>query len=73
MRIGDIPCGYWHGPRLNNKSCNVRAENISKSAWMDLYYDLYQQTHGESSTSQGAVIEDAERRLKLLKLNGIRR
>lgn len=73
MAITDVQCGYWYGERLNSKSVVVRAEKISKTAWMDLYYDLYQQTHGESNTSQGAVLEDAERRLKLLKLNGIRR
>lgn len=73
MAIGDIASGYWSGPRDTRQAPPVRAGEISKTAWMDLYYDLYQQTYGESETNQVVVIEDAERRLKLLKLNGIRR
>lgn len=73
MAIKDIQSGYWYGPRINKDSVTVRADKISKTAWMDLYYDLYMQTHGECETSQGSVLKDAEARLKLLKLNGIRR
>jgi len=73
MAIGDIPSGYWSGPRPNRQSIPSRAEAISKSAWMDLYYDLFAQTHGEDATNQATVLADAERRLKILKANGIRR
>ena len=73
MAIGDVQSGYWSGPRVNRQSIPCRADAISKTAWMDLYYDLYQQTHGESDTTQETVIADAESRLKLLKINGIRR
>lgn len=72
MAIGDVQSGYWTGPRVDKQSIPVRAEKISKTAWMDLYYDLYMQTHGEDVTTQTVVIKDAERRLKLLKQNGIR-
>jgi hypothetical protein len=71
MAINDIQSGYWSGPRIDKNSIPVRAEKISKTAWMDLYFDLYQQTHGDPA-SQADVIEDAEKRLKILKLNGIR-
>jgi hypothetical protein len=40
---------------------------------MDLYYDLYMQTHGEDVTNQETVIADAKNRLRILKTNGIRR
>lgn len=73
MAVGDIPSGYWSGPRVNRKSAVVRADAITKTAWMDLYYDLYQQVHGEDGTDQVEVIEDAENRLRALKANGIRR
>ena len=68
----NVQSGYWGGPRINSKSPSVRADKISKTAWMDLYYDLYAQTHGEENTSQERVA-DAEAPLKILKLNGIRR
>lgn len=73
MAIGDIPSGYWTGPRNSRQAPPVRAEKISKTAWMDLYYDLYMQTHGEDVTTPEVVIEDAEDRLRILKRNGIRR
>ena len=73
MALNDIQSGYWSGPRINSKSVPVRAEKISKTAWMDLYYDLFQQMHGEDVTTQEAVIADAEKRLNVLKVNGIRR
>ena len=73
MAIGDIQSGYWSGPRSSNRDPVVRAAKISKTAWMDLYYDLYAQTHGEAEATQEAVIADAENRLRILKLNGIRR
>ncbi len=64
MAIGDIQSGYWQGPRIDNQSPVVRAHNISKTAWMDLYYDLYAQTHGEENASQKTVLADAECRIK---------
>ena len=73
MALNDIPSGYWSGPRVDKNSLVVRAEKISKTAWMDLYYDLFQQCFGESETSQDSVLHDAEDRLKILKQNGIRR
>lgn len=73
MAINDIQSGYWSGPRANNQSIPVQADKISKTAWMDLYYDLYQQTHGEENTSQTIVLADAKKRLEILRLNGIRR
>jgi hypothetical protein len=69
----NIQSGYWSGPRIDSQSIPVRAEKISKTAWMDLYYDLFQQSHGEDVTTQEAVLADAEHRLHILKVNGIRR
>lgn len=73
MAINDIQSGYWCGPRGNNNSPTVRADKISKTAWMDLYYDLFQQVYGENVANEFTVIQDAENRLKVLKQNGIRR
>jgi hypothetical protein len=73
MAITDIPAGYWSGPQPNRRAPCARAYAISKTAWMDLYYDLYLQTHGEDVTTQEAVVADAEDRLRILKSNGIRR
>jgi hypothetical protein len=72
MAIGDIPAGYWIGPYVKG-SPSSDASKISKTAWMDLYYDLYMQTHGEDVTSPETVIADAKNRLRILKANGIRR
>jgi hypothetical protein len=72
MAIGDVPSGYWHGLAAYNNAYAIRAHKISKTAWMDLYYDLFQQCFGESETSLESVVLDAEKRLKLLKQNGIR-
>ena len=47
------------------------ARDISKAGWVDLYIDLYRQTHGESAPI-GEVLADAMRRLATLKANGIR-
>lgn len=72
MAIGDVQSGYWNGPHV--RGCpTVQAHAISKTAWMDLYYDLYMQTHGEDVTNQETVIADAKNRLRILKTNGIRR
>ena len=72
MAISDIPAGYWASDDLGRRSPMVRAYTISKTAWMDLYYDLYQQIYGENATSQEDVIADAEERLRILKQAGIR-
>ena len=34
------------------------AEDLTKSTWMDLYADLFRQTHGEDSNA-AAILEDA--------------
>lgn len=72
VHLSAIKSGYFNGPWTDKNSPTVRAEKISKTAWMDLYFDLYQQTHGEPCT-QSEVLADAEKRLKILKQNGIRR
>lgn len=72
MAVGDIRSGYWNG-RFIRGSPSSQAHAISKTAWMDLYYDLYMQTHGEDVASQEVVITDAKKRLRILKANGIRR
>ena len=64
------PSSYFCGPRTGSQSATVRAVRISKTAWMDLYYDLYVQTHGEASPE--VVIADVEKRLRILTANGIR-
>lgn len=75
MAIGDIPSGYWSGPRIDRKSPSVRADKISKTAWQDLYFDLFLQTTHDvkESITQEVVIADAEKRLKSLKKYGVRR
>lgn len=70
MGIGAKRSFYFCGSRSSKQEQAVRANAISKTAWMDLYYDLYQQVNGEVSDEQ--VIADAERRLKILKANGMR-
>ena len=42
-----------------------KAFDLSKSDWTDLYFDLFKQVFGESST-ETAIMGDAERRLKIL-------
>lgn len=71
MAANDIRSCYWEGPRLNTACVAVRAHKISKTAWMDLYYDLYQQTHGDAD--QETVLADAIERLGILKANGLRK
>ena len=75
MSITDIQSGYWQtAPQETWKGSPCAAANkISKTAWMDLYYDLFMQTHGEDQTTQALVIADAKARLSILKANGIRR
>jgi hypothetical protein len=43
-----------------------RYARISKADWADLYADLYRQVFGESETDE-AVLQDAEKRLGILK------
>ncbi len=73
MRVTDEPPGYWTVSEPYATSPTRLAVNISKSAWMDLYYDLFLQTHGQHSTSQKLVVADARERLKILIGNGLRR
>lgn len=49
-----------------------RAERISKNAWMDLYADLYLQVFGSEDVPASEILDDAERRLRILRQNGIR-
>lgn len=75
------PSGYWVGPRARGEPC-VDAEKISKTAWMDLYFDIYIQTNavdmhgivtnGKLRDLQVAVLAEAKQRLAVLKDNGIR-
>lgn len=61
---------FFNGPWV--KGCPTpRADRISKGAWADLYYQLFQQVYGQSN--QATVVDDAEKRLKLLKELGIRK
>jgi hypothetical protein len=43
-----------------------RYAKISKSDWADLYTDLYRQTFGENESDE-AIMQDAEKRLSILK------
>ncbi|HUY75145.1 MAG TPA: hypothetical protein VMV29_08370 [Ktedonobacterales bacterium] len=61
------PSGYL----IEDSPTEYAANKISKAAWIDLYIDLYRQTHGEGATD-AQVIEDAQRRLQTLKAAGIR-
>jgi hypothetical protein len=54
-RIPSVPCEQ-----------RGRAERPSKSDWIELYRDLYVQTHGEDA-AESAWLDDAERRLSLLR------
>ncbi len=59
------------GDFSHREAVGWRAEAISKTAWMDLYADLYRAVHGEDVPAS-EIIEDAERRLTILKANGLR-
>ena len=61
----------WFTDRSNRQASGVRADKLSKSDWMDVFCDLYRQTHGEQSTPE-QMLADAERRLMILKANGVR-
>jgi hypothetical protein len=56
-------------PPMLDKAYVNRYHAMSKATWMDLYADLYRQTHGEGC-SDGEVMDDAERRAEIL---GLRR
>jgi hypothetical protein len=71
MRINEHPSAFWVGPRQSSKSPTIQAERISKREWMDLYYHLLNSMLG-GHLSQEAVIEDAKRRLRVLKDKGLR-
>jgi hypothetical protein len=43
-----------------------RYAKISKADWADLYADLFRQVFGEGETDE-AVLQDAEKRLSILK------
>jgi hypothetical protein len=72
MATNDNKSGYWSGPRVKG-SPTAQAHAISKTAWMNLYYDLYLQTHSEFLPDQEDVIADAKKRLKHLRVTGLRR
>ena len=44
-----------------------RVERISKSDWIELYRDIYMQLGIEDPFTEEGWVEDAERRLKLLR------
>ena len=48
-----------------------RYAKISKADWADLYFDLFRQVNGESEADE-AIMQDAEKRLDILKLHRIR-
>lgn len=83
MSITDVQSGYFNRGHVADtskqfgchRSCiTCRSARISKTAWMDLYFDLYTQTHGEEFVNKPEVVlADAEARLKILKANRIRR
>ena len=60
-----------HRPTVEDDAIMWRSDKLSKSAWISLYFDLYRQCFGEMETTEQEIIEDAERRLQILKDNGI--
>ena len=63
--INKVPPYYFKG------DLETRFDKISKAAWADIYFDLYCQAMGENKTPAEAM-EDAEKRLAILKENEIR-
>ena len=55
---------------LANGSDRNEAQSIPKHVWMDLYADLYRQTHGEQSGAP-VILQDAHDRIRTLKANGL--
>lgn len=49
----------------------ARFYRLSKSDWADVFCDLYRQAFGDDALPQ-EILDDAERRLALLKAQGIR-
>lgn len=56
----------------NKHAPGCRFDMLSKSDWADAFCDLYLQVFGESASPE-EMIADAESRIKLHKLNGLRR
>ena len=52
-------------PAVHDNAIMWRADKLSKTAWISLYFDLYRQCFGESETTEQEIIEDAERRLRM--------
>jgi len=53
-------------PEINNGKVLDAVDKISKSDWIDAYFDLYRQMGGEGASEQ-EILENAQRRLKILK------
>ena len=65
MGVSKVPSAYFGNREEFRK--------ISKAAWADLYFDLYAQSSGRcDDVTAEEVINDAIKRLKTLKANGIR-
>jgi hypothetical protein len=60
------PTGIFkRSPEMPHK-LHRRFAKISKADWADLYFDLFRQINGEE-TADEAIMQDAEKRLNILK------
>lgn len=60
---------YFRG--FGPDSTGYRYSRLSKADWADVFCDLYRQCFGEDAAPE-AMLSDAERRVALLKVQGIR-
>jgi len=58
--------------RAHRQDLGPRFDKMSKADWADLFCDLYCQCFGESESTPEMMMQDAEKRLEILKRNGVR-
>lgn len=65
------PTSVFQRPPQMTNALSRRYAQISKADWADLYFDLFRQIHGET-VSDAAIMQDAEKRLGILKSHRLR-
>jgi hypothetical protein len=65
------PTGVFkRSPEMESK-LRQRYTKLSKADWSDLYFDLFRQINGEDQTDE-TIMQDAEKRLDILKIYRVR-